>query len=356
MAEKTLEEQMVGTMEVPDKDKLDDAKLSEWMGDNIPDFAGPLSITKFKGGQSNPTYKVETPTRDYVLRRKPFGKLLPSAHAIDREYRVIEKLHPAGYPVAQPFGLCEEDSLIGAHFYVMGMADGRGFWDGRLPSLDNESRTQVYHAMIDTLALLHSYDAEEVGLSDHGKPGNYCARQTSRWTKQYRLSELEPIPVMDRLMDWVNDTIPEQKYFGIVHGDYRLDNMIFKPDQNEVLAVLDWELSTLGDPIADFAYWLMAYEMAPDGRSGIAGVDHASLGIPTREEAIERYCEKAGISQLPDMNWYLAYNLFRIAAILQGIRKRVVDGTANSAQASEMADRVTPLAEAGWAAAQRAGA
>lgn len=356
MAEINPQVDMVGTMDVPEKDKLDEASLAKWMEDNVEGFQGPITLSKFKGGQSNPTYKIETPGTDYVLRKKPFGKLLPSAHAVDREFRVIAGLHPAGYPVAKPYGLCDDDDVIGTMFYIMGMADGRTLWDGTLPDSDPAERTAIYHEMIDNLALLHSYDPAELGLDNHGKPGNYCERQISRWSQQYKLSELKVIPEMDQLIEWLNKTIPEQKGFGIVHGDYRLDNMIFSNDEPKVIAVLDWELSTLGDPIADFAYWLMAYEMEPEGRSGLKGVDVASLGIPTREEAITRYCEKSGIDELPPMDWYLAYNLFRIAAILQGIQKRVVDGTANSAAAAEMSDRVTPLAQAGWEAAKRAGA
>ena len=350
------QEDMTGTMAVPDKDKLDEASLQKWMEANVEGFAGPMEISKFKGGQSNPTYKIETAGADYVLRKKPFGKLLPSAHAVDREFRVIAGLHPTGFPVAKPYGLCDDDNVIGTMFYIMGMADGRTLWDGTLPDSNQEERRAIYYEMIDTLALLHSYDPAELGLENHGKPGNYCERQISRWTQQYRLSELQVIPEMDQLIEWLTKTIPEQKYFGIVHGDYRLDNMIFAHDEPKVIAVLDWELSTLGDPIADFAYWLMAYEQEPEGRSGLKGVDVESLGIPTRDEAIARYCEKSGIDELPPMNWYLAYNLFRIAAILQGIQNRVVDGTANSSAAAEMSDRVTPLAQAGWEAAKRAGA
>lgn len=347
---------MTGTMQVPEKDRLDEVALEKWMSANVAGFAGPITLSKFKGGQSNPTYKIDTPDMAYVLRKKPFGKLLPSAHAVDREFRVIAGLYPAGFPVAKPYGLCSDDDVIGTMFYIMGMADGRTLWDGTLPESNPDERRAIYHQMIDTLALLHSYDPNELGLENHGKPGNYCERQITRWTQQYRLSELQEIPEMDRLIEWLNRTIPEQKGFGIVHGDYRLDNMIFAHDQPKVIAVLDWELSTLGDPIADFAYWLMAYEMEPEGRSGLKGVDLAALGIPTREQAIARYCEKSGLAELPPMDWYLAYNLFRIAAILQGIQKRVVDGTANSAAAAEMSDRVTPLAQAGWAVAQRAGA
>ena len=350
------QDDMTGTMAVPDKDKLDEANLSKWMEGNVEGFSGPMDITKFKGGQSNPTYRIDTPGKAYVLRKKPAGKLLPSAHAVDREFRVISGLHPAGFPVAKPYGLCGDDDVVGTMFYIMDMADGRTLWEGTLPGMEPGERTAIYHQMIDTLALLHSYDPAELGLENHGKPGNYCERQISRWTTQYRLSELEEIPEMDKLIAWLEKTIPEQKSTGIVHGDYRLDNIIFEHDKPKVLAVLDWELSTLGDPIADFAYWLMAYEMEPEGRSGLKGVDQVALGIPTRQEAIDRYCSQAGLDHLPPMDWYLAYNLFRIAAILQGIKKRVVDGTANSAAAAEMSDRVTPLAQAGWEAAVRAGA
>ncbi len=350
------QEEMVGTMPVPEKDKLDEASLQTWMETNVEGFVGPMEISKFKGGQSNPTYKIDTPDNVYVLRRKPFGKLLPSAHAVDREFRVIAGLYPVGFPVAKPYALCEDDDVIGTMFYIMGMADGRTLWDGTLPDSDSQERRAIYDQMIDTLALLHSYNPAELGLERHGKTGNYCERQISRWTQQYRLSELEAIPAMDQLIEWLTKTIPEQKGFCIVHGDYRLDNMVFAHKEPKVIAVLDWELSTLGDPIADFAYWLMAYELEPDGRSGLRGVDLQSLGIPSREQAIARYCEKSGIDGLPPMDWYLAYNLFRIAAILQGVRKRAVDGTANSAAAAEMTGRIGPIAQAGWGAAQCAGA
>ena len=347
---------MVGTMPVPEKDQLNEANLLLWMEENVAEFAGPMVITKFKGGQSNPTYKIDTPGHAYVLRRKPFGKLLPSAHAVDREYRVIAGLYPVGFPVAKPYALCEDDNVIGTMFYIMDMVDGRTLWDGRLPLCDPDQRRKIYDQMIDTLALLHSHDPAKLGLQQHGKSGNYCERQISRWTQQYRLSELKTIPEMDLLISWLGKTIPEQASSGIVHGDYRLDNLIFAHDEPRIIAVLDWELSTLGDPIADFAYWLMSYEVEPDGRSGLKGTDLKSLGIPTPAEAIARYCDRSGLDQLPPMDWYLAYNLFRIAAILQGIQKRVVDGTANSSAAAAMSDRVTPLAQAGWEAAIRAGA
>lgn len=347
---------MTGTMDVPEQDRLDEARLTAWFEANVAGFEGPLTLSKFKGGQSNPTYKVTTPTSAYVLRRKPFGPLLPSAHAVDREYRVQAALFDQGFPVSRQFGLCEDDGVIGSMFYVMGFTDGASYWDGTLPGKTPEQRTAIYNAMVDTLAHLHSFDPAAIGLEDYGKPGNYCARQISRWTKQYRLSETETIPEMDRLIDWLEKTVPEQRGFGIAHGDFRIDNMIFAHDEPRVLALLDWELSTLGDPIADLSYFLMSWVQPAEGRNGLLNVDHAGLGIPTMEQALARYVEKAGLDFVPDMDWYLAYNQFRIAAILQGIKKRVIDGTASSAQAEQMAQRVIPLAQAAWEYAKKAGA
>jgi len=347
---------MTGTMPVPDKDRLDEAALTRWFAANVQGFEGPLELEKFKGGQSNPTYKVVSPGGQYVLRRKPFGPLLPSAHAVDREYRVQAALHDQGFAVSRQFGLCEDESVIGAMFYVMGFTDGQSYWDGTLPGKTPDERRAIYHAMIDNLARLHSFDPEAIGLADYGKPGNYCARQIARWTKQYQLSETGTIAEMDRLIAWLPDTTPDQIGFGIVHGDYRIDNMIFAHDRAEVLALLDWELSTLGDPIADLSYFLMSWVQPAEGRNGLAGIDLAALGIPTMDEAAARYAEKAGLKTLPDMDWYMAYNLFRIAAILQGIKKRVIDGTASSDQAAQMSERVLPLAQAAWAFAQKAGA
>lgn len=347
---------MTGTMDVPEQDRLDEAKLTEWFEANVEGFTGPLSLSKFKGGQSNPTYKVTTPSAAYVLRRKPFGPLLPSAHAVDREYRVQAALYDQGFPVSRQFGLCEDDSVIGSMFYVMAFTDGVSYWDGTLPDKTPEQRTAIYNAMIDTLAQLHSFDPAAIGLESYGKPGNYCARQISRWTKQYRLSETETIPEMDRLIEWLAVTVPEQRGFGIAHGDFRIDNMIFDKDEPKVLALLDWELSTLGDPIADLSYFLMSWVQPAEGRNGLLGVDVKALGIPTMAEATERYIAQAGLDHVPDMDWYLAYNQFRIAAILQGIKKRVIDGTASSAQAEQMAQRVIPLAQAAWEYAQKAGA
>jgi len=347
---------MVGTMAVPEKDRLDEARLTEWMQANVADFEGPITLSRFKGGQSNPTYRIDTPNRAYVLRRQPFGPLLPSAHAVDREYRVIAALHPTGFPVPTPYGLCTDKEVIGAMFYVMGLADGRSLWDGSLPGYAPEDRRAIYNAMIDTLAALHAVDPQAVGLGDYGKPGNYFERQVSRWSKQYKASETETIPEMDRLIEWLPQTVPAQERVSIVHGDYRIDNMIFGAHENRVIAVLDWELSTLGDPLADFSYFLMNWVTEPEGRSGVKGLDYEALGIPTIEQAVERYCAKTGRSGVPDLNWYFAYNLFRLTGIVQGIKKRIVDGTAASAQAEATAARVPGLAAAAWHFAQLAGA
>lgn len=356
MEEIDAEATMTGTMDVPEHDRLDEVRLAEWLAANVEGFSGPITLSKFKGGQSNPTYKVTTPTAAYVLRRKPFGPLLPSAHAVDREYRVQAALYDQGFPVSRQFGLCEDDSVIGSMFYVMAFTDGASYWNGTLPDKPPQERTAIYHAMIDTMARLHSFDPAAIGLESYGKPGNYCARQISRWTKQYRLSETETIPEMDRLIDWLAQTVPEQRGFGIAHGDIRIDNMIFDKEAPEVLAVLDWELSTLGDPIADLSYFLMSWVQPAEGRNGLMGIDVKALGIPTMEEAMARYIDKAKLDYQPDLDWYLAYNQFRIAAILQGIKKRVIDGTASSAQAEVMSQRVTPLAQNAWQFALRAGA
>jgi len=350
------QEDMVGTTALTQRDTIDEGNLTQWMETNVTGFSGPMKLSKFKGGQSNPTYKIDTPEKSYVLRRKPMGNLLPSAHAVDREFKIISGLHPTGFPVAKPFGLCADDDVIGSMFYVMDMVTGSSLWDGTLPDMTNDQRTAIYHNMIDTLAQLHTCDYKSAGLSNFGKPDDYCARQIHRWTKQYKLSETETIPTMDKLIDWLPQNIPAQKHNSIVHGDYRLDNLIFDTEGSDVLAVLDWELSTLGDPLADFTYFLMSWIMPPEGRSGLLGVDFKEIGIPNMEQVIARYSEKTGFGELPDINWYLAYNLFRIAAILQGIRKRVDEGTANSPQAAEMSKRVLPLVQAAWAQAEKAGA
>lgn len=340
-----------GTKPVEERHRIDDVRLDAWMREHVEGYAGPLTVLQFKGGQSNPTYRLDTPGRSYVLRRKPFGKLLPSAHAVDREYRVIAALHKQGFPVARAYALCMDDAVIGAAFYIMSMEEGRVFWNPTLPNLPPDERRAVFTDKIEVLAKLHSYDPETIGLGDFGKPGNYFARQVDRWTKQYRASETDVIPEMDRLIEWLPKTVPQQRRVSVVHGDYRLDNMIFWADKPRVKAVLDWELSTLGDPMADFAYLLMQWVMP-----GLDGADLKALNIPTMEEAEAIYCKAAGVPPIENLNWYFSYNLFRLAGIVQGIAKRIVDGTAANAKAQESASRRIPLAQAAWKYAQLAGA
>ena len=289
-----FDKEMVGTIEVPEADRMDLEALSEWFTANVEGFEGPLSYTKFKGGQSNPTYRIDTPACSYVLRRQPFGKLLPSAHAVDREYTVMHALEPTGFPVPKTYGLCEDPEVIGSKFFVLGLADGRSLWNGSLPNNTPAERREIYNSMIDTFADLHTKDPIAIGLGDFGKPTDYCARQISRWSKQYKLSETEHMPQMERLIEWLPETIPPQHESSVVHGDYRLDNMIFRPDSNEVLAVLDWELSTLGDPIADFSYLMLNWHNPHDGRAGLEGLDLKELGIPSQDEAVERYVARTG--------------------------------------------------------------
>ena len=344
MSDIDFDTEMVGTIEVPEADRLDLDALTAWFEAHVEGFAGPLEYTKFKGGQSNPTYRVDTPTRSYVLRRQPFGKLLPSAHAVDREYQAMAALGPTGFPVPETYGLCEDPEVLGSKFFVMGLADGRSLWNGALPNQSPDERRAIYNAMIDTMADLHLKDPQAIGLGDFGKPQDYCARQIARWSKQYKLSETEHIAEMERLIEWLPQTIPPQHGSSVVHGDYRLDNMIFSHSADRVLAVLDWELSTLGDPIADFSYLMLNWYQPADGRAGLAGLDLEALGIPTVEQAVERYVERTGYP-VPPMDWYFAYNLFRLAGIMQGIKKRVIDGTASSAHAKSMSERVVPLVE-----------
>lgn len=347
---------MVGTIPVPADDSIDPAAVGAWMKGHVRDTDGPVTLSKFKGGQSNPTYRVDTGSKSYVLRRQPFGKLLPSAHAVDREYRLIAGLHPTGFPVPAPFGLCEDPDVIGSMFYVMELVEGRSLWDGALPGMTPAERRAHYDAMVDTLAALHNTDYQAAGLGDYGRPGNYFERQVARWTKQYRASETEHMPAMESLIEWLPATLPEQTRTAIVHGDYRIDNMIFAADAPKVIAVLDWELSTLGDPLADIAYFLMNWVTEPEGRSGVRGIDGPESGIPTVEQVVERYCAATGCDGLPNLNWYFSYSLFRLAGIVQGIKKRIVDGTASSAQAAKTAERVGPLAAAAWDFAKKAGA
>ncbi|PXA92770.1 phosphotransferase family protein [Nostoc sp. 3335mG] len=333
---------------------LDLDRLQPWLVATVGD--GPVAVTRYPGGQSNPTYRVDLPAASYVLRRKPFGVLLPSAHAIEREYRLIAALHPTGYPVPRPVALCEDLGVIGAPFYVMERVAGRTIWNGAMPDLSPDERRMHYLAMVDALAALHAIDPVAVGLGDYGKPGNYFERQVARWTRQYRASQTDDLPDVERLIEWLPRTVPEQERVAIVHGDYRIDNLIFAGDGARVAAVLDWELSTLGDPLADFTYLLMNWMTPSDGRSGIAGLSGGDTGIPTMGEVVGRYCAATGREGVPRLEWYFAYNLFRLTGIVQGIKQRVRDGNAASAQAARMAERVPALAAAAWGFAQKAGA
>ncbi len=354
----------VGTRPVAAQHAVDTDALGAWLTQHVDGFAGPLSIEMFKGGQSNPTYKLITPSRAYVMRAKPGPavKLLPSAHAVEREYRVMQALQGTGVPVARMYALCEDESVIGRAFYVMECVEGRVMWDQALPERSNAERGAIYDEMNRVIAALHKVRPDTIGLSDYGKPGNYFERQIGRWSKQYVASITQPISEMDRLMEWLPQSVPamarDESLVSIVHGDYRLDNLMFHPSESRVLAILDWELSTLGHPLADFSYHCMAWHIPPGAFRGIGGLDIQALGIPSEDDYIARYCERTGFvkpEQLKaDWNFYMAYNLFRLAAILQGIAKRVEMGTASSAQAVSSAAGVRPLAEMAWRFAQRA--
>jgi aminoglycoside phosphotransferase (APT) family kinase protein len=334
---------------------IDEAALADWLEANVEGFAGPFTLTKFPSGQSNPTYRIRAASGDYVMRRKPFGKLLPSAHAVDREYRLLAALHPLGFPVPEPLALCDDPEVIGAVFYVMEMARGRSYPNGSLPDFDPATRSRMYEQLVDTLAELHTIDVEAADLADFGKPGNYFERQVARWTRQYRDSQTDYLPPMERLIAFLPETVPEQSRTSIVHGDYRIDNVLFDGD-GSLSAVLDWELATLGDPLADFSYLAMQWAMPADGAAGLAGLDLAALGIPTLDEIVELYSARSGVPVAGSLDWYFAYNLFRLAGIVQGIKKRVIDGTASHQQAAEMAKRVPMLADAAWSFALKAGA
>lgn len=339
-----------------DAGDLDLGALDRWMMDHVTGYVGPATLAKFPAGQSNPTYRIDSESGPYVLRRKPFGMLLPSAHAVDREYRLLAALHPTGYPVPQPFALCTDARILGADFYVMEFVSGRTLADGALPAATPGERRATYEAIIDALARLHSIDPASVGLGTFGRPGNYFERQVRRWTEQYRASETERVADVEKLIAWLPQTLPVQDRVSIVHGDYRIDNLLFAPAAPRIVAVLDWELSTTGDPLADFSYLLMNWETPYDGGAGLAGLPLADLGIPTLGDAVSRYCAATGRRGVPDLNWYFAYNLFRLVAIVQGIAKRVIDGNASHRHAAAMAARVRPLAAQAWACAMRAGA
>ena len=351
----SAQESFSGVKLVDERHRLDEARLGRWLEENVEGYAGPLQVRQFKGGQSNPTYQLVTPGRTYVLRRKPPGKLLPSAHAVDREFRVISALGSTGFPVARAYALCTDETVIGAMFYVMSMVEGRILWDLSLPGQTPAERTAIYRDQVKVLADLHSLDYAAVGLSDYGKPGNYFARQIDRWSRQYRASETTPIPAMERLMEFLPVTVPEDDVTSIVHGDYRLDNMVLHASEPRVAAVLDWELSTLGAPLADFTFFLMQWHTPADGRFGLKGLDLDALGVPSIDAVVEQYCGLTGRPGLPALDWYMAYNQFRMAAILQGILGRVRDGTAASPDAMANAARITPLAEAALVFARKAG-
>ena len=328
---------------------LDLIKLEPWLRCKVPNFSGTLSAEKFTGGQSNPTFKISTGKEDYVLRRKPPGELLASAHAVDREFRVLAALSNTDVPVPSVVALCEDEDVIGSMFYVMEYLEGRIFWDPAVPELDNPERAAIYDEMNRVLAKLHCVDIDTIGLSDYGRPGNYYARQISRWTKQYRASETEPVSDMEALIGWLPENIPVNKgQVALVHGDYRLDNMIFHPTEARIIGILDWELSTLGDPLADLAYQLMAWQFPREGGIlGLAGLEREKLSLPSDDDYIQKYCSRTGRDDIENWPFYMAFCFFRIAAILQGIKKRAQIGTASSAEADSRAVMVGPLAALG---------
>lgn len=344
-------EDFMGTMPVAERQKFDLGALQAYLHEHLGGFTGPLEISQFKGGQSNPTFKLSNGGQHYVLRTKPgaAAKLLASAHAIDREYRVMDALSKAGFPAARQYTLCTDESVIGRAFYLMEYVEGRVLWDQSLPGMTPSERAAYYDEMNRVIAQLHTIDYVAIGLGEFGKPGNYFGRQIDRWTRQYKASETEKIEAMDQLIEWLPKNIPPGDDTSIVHGDYRLDNMMFHPTEPRILAVLDWELSTLGHPLADFSYHCMSWHIPPGQFRGIGGLDFKALGIPTEAEYIETYCARTGKTiRAEDFNFYLAYNMFRMAGILQGIMKRYVDGTASSAQALKSGQAARPMAEMGW--------
>ncbi len=352
------QETFSGTKAVEAHLQLDLTRLEPYLQQQIADYQGPLTLKRFKGGQSNPTYQLVTPGRNYVLRRKPSGALLPSAHAVDREYRVIKALHGAGFPVPRPFVLCENVSIIGTMFYVMEMVEGRVLWEMTLPGMPVTERAAIYDAMVSTLASLQRLDYKQLGLTDFGKPTDYFARQLSRWGKTYGISETETIPDMDRLNRWLPANVPAADESSLVHGDYRMDNVIMHPTEPRVVAVLDWELSTLGHPLGDFTYHLLPWLLPTMGEkiSNLGGIDLVSLGIPTMDQYIARYCALTGRPEILHLDFYSAYTVWRLACIYQGIIKRVKEGTAASSDAPQSADLVRELAAIAWGYAVKAGA
>jgi len=335
-------------MDVQERHKIDTTILEAYMSKHVDEFEGPLEIRQFKGGQSNPSYFLVTPTKKYVLRKKPPGKLLPSAHAVDREYKVLTGLQGSGVPVPRTYCLCMDETIVGTIFYIMDFVDGDIEWDPALPHLNNKERFAAFNSMNGAIAKLHQVDYKAAGLEGFGKPTDYLSRQINRWTKQYKASETENIDAMNNLMEWLPQNIPDGDETSIVHGDYRLDNTIIDRGSKEVIAILDWELSTLGHPLADFSYHCMTWRLEPELFRGLKGLDLTSLGIPTEEEYVDLYCKRTGRDSIANWDFYMAYNMFRLSAILQGIMGRVVDGTASSQHAKDMGQRAKPLALKGW--------
>ena len=330
--------------------------LLTWLGQNVAAFEGPATVQKFAGGQSNPTYQIDAASGSYVLRRKPTGALLPSAHAIDREYRLLSALHPTGLPVPEPLAYCDDPAVVGSSFYVMQRVDGRIFWNGALDEIQSSERRPIYEALVGTLAQLHAVDPGRVGLADFGRPGNYFARQVALWTRQYRASQTDDLPAVEALIEWLPRTIPEQTGVSIIHGDYRIDNLIFERDRPAVAAVLDWELATLGDPLADITNLAMNWIMPADGRSGLAGLDLLEAGLPTMAEILALYSAATGRDSIRDPQWYFAFGLFRLTSIIQGVKKRLADGNASSSVANSTVAHLGPISELAWAQARMAGA
>ena len=343
-----------GSGPVRDAHRFDEARLAAWMTEHVEGYMGPLRVEQFKGGQSNPTYRLVTPARAYVLRRKPPGDLLKGAHAIEREARVMQGVRPSHFSVPRVYGLCTDDGVIGTAFYVMDMVEGRIFWDPTLPGMAPAERAAIFNAMNATIASLHRIDPMEAGLGDFGRPGNYFVRQIARWTRQYREDEAAGRDVnLDRLAEWLPRSIPPGEETCIVHGDFRLDNLIFASGSSDILAVLDWELSTLGHPLADFAYHLMMYRMPPLTIPGLVGADLPTLGIPSEADYVAAYCRRTGRDDIPLLDFYLAFNFFRFAAICHGIKGRLTRGTAASEQASRLVADLPIIAELGWQQASR---
>lgn len=331
----------------------DAVALGHWMSENIPGFRGPVELSKFEGGQSNPTFRIDAASGRYVLRRKPLGTVLPGAHAVDREFRVLSAMRDAGVPVAPVHALCLDESVIGSIFYVMDFVDGRIFWDPRLPELTRPERSAIFASMNDNIARIHSLSPEEIGLSDFGRSGDYLKRQVARWTRQFDAARLEDNPAMDQLIAWLPEHIPAEHPARLVHGDYRLDNVLIHPTEPRIVAVLDWELSTIGNPIADFAYHMLSWHFAPDLFRGLAGADLEALGIPDEAAYLDRYLKSTGLERPDDWEFYLILSMFRIASILQGIAKRSVDGSATDAKAAEIGAKAVPISQLAWQLAER---